>query len=387
MYEKDSYGQAHKLKVIKSYIYYFHFNLAEAKKLSCKFLGKRMSVLKTNFAPLFLCFIFLLCACFPKQNKEVLLINGAGASFPYILYSKWLSEYRRVDPLVAVNYQSIGSGGGIRQFLTGTLDFGGTDVPVSEKEIKSSKRQVLHIPTALGAVAITYNLKSLGSGDLRLDGKLLSEIFRGKIKKWSDSQIKRLNPLLKLPEKDIVVVYRADASGTTSFFTNYLSLISEDFLRELGKGKSVSWPVGVGGKGNEGVMGLVNKIDGAIAYIGLSYAQSQKLPTAAVKNKEGRFVKPSLRSVQASAQQAIKNKKDYTSSLIYIKGKDAYPMSGFTYIIIAKKMPKQKGKAIVKFLKWILVSGQKFSESLYFTPLPDAVVQSALKHLSQAEFE
>ena len=337
--------------------------------------------------PVYFFLVFSLCACFPKQNKKVLLINGAGASFPYILYSKWLSEYRKVDPSVAINYQSIGSGGGIRQFLTGTLDFGGTDVPVSKEEMSASKKQIFHIPTALGAVAITYNLKSIEQKNINLDGKLLSQIFRGKIKKWNDSQIQKLNPHLKLPEKAIVVVYRADASGTTSFFTSFLSRLSEDFLKELGKGKSVSWPVGVGGKGNEGVMGLVNKIEGAIAYIGLSYAQAQKLPTVAIKNKEGRFIKPSLFSIQASAQRAMKNKKNYTSPLIYMDGKDSYPIAGFTYLIIAKKMPKQKGKALVKFLKWILVSGQKFSDPLYFTPLPETIVQSALKRLSQVEFE
>ena len=346
--------------------------------------------LKRSFFPcLMLCFCLNFSACWFKKNQNVLLINGAGASFPYILYSKWLSEYRKVDPLVAINYQSIGSGGGIRQFIAGTLDFGGTDVPVSKEELQSSKKEVLHIPTALGAVAVTYNLNPNLNKEknFRLDGNVLSQIFQGKIKRWNDPQIQKLNPDLNLPAKDIVVVYRADGSGTTSFFTNYLSLLSKDFLKDVGKGKLVAWPVGVGGKGNEGVMSLVKKINGTIAYIGASYAVSQKLPMAAIKNKSGQFTKPSLKSIKAAAEQAMKDKKSHTSSLINIKGKDSYPLAGFTYIIISKKMPKKKGKAIVSFLKWALNQGQSFSESLYFISLPTTVTESAVKKLSQVEFE
>ena len=343
--------------------------------------------LKKSFFPYFILFIYLsFSACFPQQKQKSLLINGAGASFPYILYSKWLSEYQNVEPFVAINYQSIGSGGGIRQFIIGTLDFGGTDIPVSKEEIRASKKEILHIPTSLGAVALTYNLKFDKKKNLRLDADILSQIFRGKIKVWSDPQIQKLNPDLKLPEQDIVVVYRADGSGTTGFFTDYLALLSKDFLKEVGKGKSVPWPVGVGGKGNEGVMGLVNKIEGAIAYIGVSYAASQKLPTAAIKNKSGRFIKPSLNSIKSAADQAMKNKKDYTSSLIYVGGENSYPLAGFTYIIISKKMPEEKGKAVVKFLKWALNQGQVFSEPLHFIPLPDAVVKPAIQTLSQVEF-
>ena len=326
-------------------------------------------------------------ACFFKKNQKTLLINGAGASFPYILYSKWLSEYRNVDPLVAINYQSIGSGGGIRQFITGTLDFGGTDVPVSKEDIESTKKEILHIPTALGAVAVTYNLELDKESTLRLDAFVLSQIFRGKIKTWKDPQIQKLNPDLKLPEEDIVVVYRADGSGTTNFFTNYLALLSKDFLEEVGQGKSVPWPVGVGGKGNEGVMGLLSKMKGAIAYIGVSYAISQKLPLASIKNQAGQFVKPNLESIKAAADQAVRNNKTHTSSLINIGGKKSYPLSGYTYIIISKKLPKKKGKALVDFLKWSLGPGQKFSEPLHFIPLPKTVTESALKKLSQIEFE
>lgn len=333
------------------------------------------------------CLISLLClsfvSCWSKKENQTLLINGAGASFPYILYSKWLSEYRKINSQVSINYQSIGSGGGIRQFLTGTLDFGGTDVPVSREEMRNSKKQILHIPTTLSAVVITYNLPI--DKELLLDANVLSQIFSGKISLWNDPQIQKLNPQLKLKNQDIVVVYRADGSGTTSFFTDYLSLLSKEFLREVGKGKSVSWPVGVGGKGNEGVMGLTNKIEGAISYIGMSYAVSQKLPMAHIKNKSGHFVKPSLESVKSAARQAMKDKKDYTRSFINIRGKNSYPLTGLTYIIISKKQPQKKGQALLNFLKWTLTEGQSLAEPLYFIPLPKRISESALETLSQVE--
>ena len=240
-----------------------------------------MSVLKLKryFSFCFLLVSFSLClSCFFKKTPKRLLINGAGASFPYILYSKWLSEYRKVDSSVAINYQSIGSGGGIRQFIAGTLDFGGTDTPVSEEDKKSTSKEILHIPTTLGAVAVTYKLDLAKEKPLRLSGSLLAQIYRGKIKKWNHPLLQKINPQLKLPEEDIVVVYRADASGTTHFFTDYLALYSKDFFQEVGRGKAVSWPVGVGGKGNEGVMGLVSKIQGSIAYIGGQLCRLSKSP-------------------------------------------------------------------------------------------------------------
>ena len=333
----------------------------------------------------FLFFFLAFSSCFSKNKR--LLINGAGASFPYILYSKWISEYRQVEPSAAINYQSIGSGGGIRQFLAGTLDFGGTDVPVSKEEIRLSKKEILHIPTALGAVAVTYNLPSLKEKSLKMTGELLAEIFMGKIKSWDDPKIKKWNPKMSLPKTPILAIYRADGSGTTSFFTEFLSARSKSFLKEVGKGKSVSWPVGVGGKGNEGVMGLASRMEGAIAYISLSYAASQKLPTAAVRNKEGYFVQPELKSIQSSAREALKENKSYTSSLIYKKGKDSYPISGYTYLILSKKLSQKKGPVLVKFIKWALSSGQTFAEPLYFISLPPSVVQTALKELSTVKFE
>ncbi len=327
--------------------------------------------------------VFFSCT---NHKQKVLLINGAGASFPYILYSKWLYEYRKVKPSVAINYQSIGSGGGIRQFLSGTLDFGGTDVPISFKELKKANKTIVHIPTALGSVAVTYNL-DIGKKDLNLDGETLSQIFRGQITSWDNPQIKKLNPTVNFTNEPIVVVYRADGSGTTSFFTEFLSKASKDFLKKVGKGKSVNWPVGIGGKGNEGVMGLVNKMQGAISYVSLSYVLSQNLPVAKIKNKSGEFITPSSKSVKLAADHILKKGKSFTTSLIYAGGKGSYPLSGFTYIIISKKMPREKGKIIVDFLKWALNSGQKFSEALYFISLPNRVKDSALKKLSSIEYK
>ena len=366
--------------------------------------------------------LFFSTSCVLKKEKT-LLINGAGASFPYILYSKWITEYRKTDPSVRINYQSIGSGGGIRQFLAGTLDFGGTDIPLfresndSKRESKQSqvrkeesventkkiqrtkekiskglgnkslkykkdfKKPILHIPTALGAVAVTYNLPSLKNKKLKLTGKLLAEIFRGKIKLWNDSQIQNLNKGLNLPEQKIILIYRADGSGTTSFFTEFLSQRSPVFLKQIGYGKSVSWPRGLGAKGNEGVMGLFNKMEGAISYVGLSYALSQKLPVVFVENKAGFFVEPTLSSIQSAALSAIQDQESYTKSLIDIKGAESYPISGYTYFIISW-LPEPKGPALFTFVKWTLMEGQNFSKELHFIPLPSVVQKKAIENLS-----
>ena len=315
------------------------------------------------------------------------MLNGAGASFPYVLYSKWIFEYRKKEKQVAVNYQSIGSGGGIRQFLAGTLDFGGTDVPVSKKALAKHKESVLHVPTALGAVAITYHLKSLKQESLNFTGEILAEIFLGQIEFWDDPKIQALNPEIPLPHKKIILIYRADGSGTTSFFTEFLSLKSPAFLEQVGKGKLVSWPLGLGAKGNEGVMGLLNKMEGSLSYIGLSYALSQSLPVAAIKNQSQVFVKPNLSSLQAAALQGLKDNKSYLESLIDKKGKNSYPLSGYTYLIFSKKQKDKKGQALMDFIRWVLTEGQAFSKSLYFIPLPDSILKSALNQLSVVEIQ
>ena len=332
-------------------------------------------------------FFFSLTACFQKKS-DVLLINGAGASFPYILYSKWFAEYRHIQPSVAINYQSIGSGGGIRQFLKGTLDFGATDVPVSAKDLKQTGgKQIVHIPTALGAVAVTYNLNLKTKEPLKLDGRVLAKIFQGDISKWNDKSIQALNKGVHLPEEPVVTVYRADGSGTTAFFTEFLSLSDKSFLKKVGKGKSVQWPVGVGGKGNEGVVGLINKIEGSIGYIAVSYAVVQKLPMAKIRNKAGRFVSPNTQTIMSAAERAMRGKNSYISSLINPLGKHSYPLSGLTYIILSRKMSRKKGPVLVSFLNWALTKGQKFSEPLNFTPLPENIKQAGRKELSKITFQ
>ena len=330
-------------------------------------------MLSSNFKVAFSFFfgLCLLSACLPRKKQNSLFINGAGASFPYILYSKWLSEYRKVEPSVAINYQSIGSGGGIRQFMTGTLDFGGTDIPVSKEELKGFKKEILHIPTTLGAVAITYNLDVTTKKPLKLTGEVLSEIFTGKISHWTDPKIKALNPKISLPEKDIVVIYRADGSGTTQFFTEYLSLLSKDFLKQVGKGKSVAWPVGLGGKGNEGIMGLVNKINGAIAYIGVSYAVSQKLPMARVKNSSGEFIAPSLNSIKASAKQAMKSKKMTKARSLIFQEKPLTLWPVLLILLSLKRCRKKRGKLYKSFYNGLLRRGKAFPSrfTLFLYPL------------------
>lgn len=339
---------------------------------------------------LFVVFLVLFSGCFQKREKTKapLLINGAGASFPYIIYSRWFSDYHTLEPEVTINYQSIGSSGGVRQFLKGTLDFGATDVPLSEKDRPKgegkNKDEVIHIPTVLGAVAVTYNLEGLKDKVLQFDGETLAQIFMGGIKTWNHPRLKSLNTHTTLPAKPIVTVYRADGSGTTASFTEYLAGVEERFFKQLGKGKSVNWPVGIGGKGNEGVVGMVKKIGGSIGYIGASYGRIQKLPLAKIKNKSGAFVYPDEKSIKAAAENVVKNKKDYKISLINAGGVDSYPLSAFTYLIFSENMSLPKKQIFLKFLKWsVLGPGQELAASLFFVPLPDNVKQAVSERLSK----
>ena len=313
--------------------------------------------------------------------KKPLLINGAGASFPYILYSKWFLEYRKQQPDVMINYRSIGSGGGIRQFLIGTLDFGATDVPMQKEQIKEAKKEVLHVPTALGAVVVSYNLESLKGKRLRLAASLLVDIYMGKITKWNDPKIKKINPNLSLPDQNIVPIYRADGSGTTAVFTEYLSQFSKGWTEKIGKGKSVNWMTGIGGKGNEGVMGLINKIPGSLGYVAMSYAVNQKLSMSDIQNVSGHFVAASLGTVKNSAEQIFKETNDLFHPLVQAKGASAYPLSAYTYLLVYKKMNSIKGEALVQFLNWAMSSGQTFCEQLYYVSLPPAVVKKVKNKL------
>ncbi len=336
------------------------------------------------FSLRFFCFFLISALAFPCfsvakriTKNSPLLINGAGASFPYILYSKWFFFYRKVDPEVMINYRSIGSGGGIRQFLKGTLDFGASDVPMSKKQMEKIKGSVLHIPTTLGAVVISYNIdvKSEKKEPLRLTGPLLVDIYMGKVTRWNDKKIAQLNPKVSLPDQNIVTIHRADGSGTTAIFTEYLAQYSTDWLKQVGKGKAVNWPKGIGGKGNEGVMGLVRKIPGAIGYIAMSYAMNRNLIMAELQNASGYFVKPSIASVTAAAEESFKTTNDLFWPLVFAKGKEVYPMSSYTYLLVYREMQSKKGKAFLKFLNWLLNKGQSFCEPLHYAPLPQFVLQ------------
>lgn len=316
------------------------------------------------------------------------LISGAGASFPYPLYSKWFSEYRHVDKSVKINYQSIGSGGGIRQFLKGTTDFGASDAPMKDKELAKSKQPILHIPTTMGAVAVTYNIPGVKTS-LKLTPDVLAQIFMGKIKTWNDPAIANLNPQVKLPEKQyIVVARRSDGSGTTYIFTDYLSKISSAWKEKIGTGKSVKWPTGLGAKGNEGVTGLVKNNPGAIGYVELTYALSNQLPVVALKNKAGKFVVPSVSSVSAAADGQLKElPSDFRASITNASGQNAYPVAAFTYLLVHQHMPKEKGQKLVQFLKWAMADGQKMAPALMYAPLPKSLISKVMKKVEGISFK
>ena len=311
------------------------------------------------------------------------MITGAGASFPAPLYAKWVMMYNGENPQVEINYQSIGSGGGIKQLTARTVDFGASDAPMTDDELKATPGPVVHIPTVMGAVALTYNLGDL-PGAIKLTPGVLSDIYLAKIKKWNDPRIQLLNKGINLPSKDIAVVYRADSSGTTAIFTDYLSKVSPDWNKTVGAGKTVKWPGGLGGKGNEGVTSQVKNTPGAIGYVELVYAEQQKLPMVLLRNKAGQFVKPSIESVSAAAAGVKNMPDDYRVSITNADGKDAYPISSFTYLLVYKTMDKTKGTTIVNFLNWAMAKGQTVAPSLSYAPLPRpmlAKVKGTIKSL------
>ncbi|MFA3781454.1 phosphate ABC transporter substrate-binding protein PstS [Melioribacteraceae bacterium 4301-Me] len=323
--------------------------------------------------------LLVLFIIFSQLTFAQLQLNGAGATFPYVIYMKWFDEYKK-ETGVQFNYQSIGSGGGIRQIIEGTVDFGASDGPMNDQQLHEAlqKRgtEILHIPTVLGAVVVGYNLPNIGKG-LKLDGVTLADIFLGKIKKWNDARIKVLNPDLILPDRYIVVAHRSDGSGTTFIFTDYLSKVSKEWETKVGRGTSVNWPVGLGGKGNEGVAGLIKQTQGSIGYIELAYAVQNNTPYAYIKNKAGNFAEPSFESVTAAAEGAANNMPpDLRVSITNADGKNSYPISGFTWLLIYKDIKNpSKASAIVKFLKWAMTKGQSFATSLYYAPLPKSVVK------------
>lgn len=319
-----------------------------------------------------------------------LKLNGAGATFPYVIYSKWFDVYHNKTN-IEFNYQSIGSGGGIKQIIEGTVDFGATDGPMTPEQLKEAAAKqgtdVLHIPTVMGAVVVTYNVPVIGAG-LRLTPEVLAGIFLGEITKWNDSKIAAQNPGKKLSDQQIIVAHRSDGSGTTFIFTDYLTKVSKAWEAKTGRGTSVNWPVGLGGKGNEGVSGLVKQTPGAIGYVELAYAVKNNLPYAWLKNKAGKFVEPTLESVTAAAASSAKNlPEDMRVSITDADGKDSYPISGFTWLLVYKQMKdKAKGEALVKFLKWAMGEGQSYAKDLLYAPLPKEVLKRCEAKISKVKY-
>jgi phosphate transport system substrate-binding protein len=303
------------------------------------------------------------------------LINGAGATFPYPIYSKWFDEYVKVDPEVRFNYQSIGSGGGIKQVSARTVDFGASDGPMTDEQLKQAPGELLHIPTVLGAVVATYNLP--GSPKLKFAPDVLADIFLGKITKWNDPRIAATNAGITLPDQPILVVHRSDGSGTTYIWVDYLSKVSPEWQQKVGKGTSVNWPVGLGGKGNEGVSGQVKNTPGALGYVELAYAVKNKLPVASVRNGSGKFVEPTITTTTAAAAGAAKAMPDdFRVSLTNPPGDEAYPIASFTWLLVYREQANEvKGRALVKFLWWMSHEGQRYADDLLYAPLPQAVVK------------
>lgn len=310
-------------------------------------------------------------------------LNGAGATFPYPMYSKWFSDYNKLHPDIQFNYQSIGSGGGIRQVLNGTVDFGASDGPMSDEQLAQSKTKILHIPTVLGAVVPAYNVPGI-SGEVKFTPEALAGIFLGKIQNWNDPAITKVNPGVNFPNQPIIVIYRSDGSGTTFIFTDYLSKISKDWSNSVGKGTSVKWQIGMGGKGNEGVAGQIRQLQGSIGYVELIYAVENKITYGSVRNAAGNFVKASLDGVTEAAASVKTMPADFRVSITNAPGKTAYPISSFTWLLIpAQAKDPKKGKIIADFLDWMVSDGQKMTGQLSYAPLPESVVEKVKAAIKQ----
>jgi phosphate transport system substrate-binding protein len=315
----------------------------------------------------------------PRGGGQSLQINGAGATFPNPIYSKWFSEYNKLHPDIRINYQSIGSGGGIQQVTNRTVFFGATDGPMNEEQLKAAPG-IMHFPTVMGAVVPVYNIPGV-TGELKFTGPVLADIYLGRIKKWNDPAIAKLNAGAKLPATDITVVHRSDGSGTTYIFVDYLSKVSPQFKSDVGVNTSVKWPAGVGGKGNEGVSGLVTQTPGAIGYVELIYALQSRIPFGAVQNSAGEFVKGSTDSVTKAAAAAT-IPPDFRVSITNASGAGAYPISSFTWLLLYQEpMDKASGRAMVDFMHWALTDGQTFAPDLGYAPLPANVVMMEMAAL------
>ncbi len=319
--------------------------------------------------------VMLILALSTAQAQK---LTGAGATFPYPIYSKWFSEYSAAHPGVQINYQSIGSGGGIRQVTAGLVDFGATDGPATDEQLASSKTKLIHIPTVLGAVVPIFNVP--GVNDIKFSSEVIAEIFLGKITMWNDGRIAKDNPGVKLPDLKIIVVHRSDGSGTSYIFTDYLSKVSREWASGPGKGTSPSWPVGVGGKGNEGVAGLVRQLPGALGYVELIYALQNKISYGEVKNPAGNWVRASIAGVTEAAASIKVLPADYRVSITNAPGKEAYPISSFTWLLVPLKSPDAaKGKVLKDMLSWIVNSGESEVSALSYAPLPKSVAEKVLK--------
>ena len=312
------------------------------------------------------------------SSAQAQKLTAAGATFPYPIYSKWFSEYSAAHPGVEINYQSIGSGGGISQVTKGTVDFGASDMPMTDEMLSSSKIKLIHLPTVLGAVVPVYNVP--GVTDLRFSPDVLADIYLGKVSNWNDARIAKDNPEAKLPDQKIIVVHRSDGSGTSFIFTDYLSKVSKDWAGGPGKGTSPAWPVGVGGKGNENVAGLVRQLPGAVGYVELIYALQNKIKFAAVKNAAGNWVTASIPGVTEAAASVKSMPADFRVSITNAPGANAYPISSFTYLLVPTSGSNSANRAVLKdLLSWILKSGEGEAERLSYAPLPQNVADKALK--------
>jgi phosphate transport system substrate-binding protein len=324
-----------------------------------------------------------LCVALALPAVAQTTLNGAGATFPYPIYSKWFSEYHKAHSDVQVNYQSIGSGGGIRQVLAGTVDFGASDGPMTDEQLGQAKVKILHVPTVLGAVVPAYNIPGV-TGEVKFTAEALAGIFLGKITTWNDKALTAANPGVNFPNQPIVVIHRSDGSGTSYIFTDYLSKVSSEWKNGPGKGTSVKWPVGLGGKGNEGVAGMIRQMEGSIGYVELIYALQNKITYGSVKNLAGEFVKASLESVTTAAASVKSMPADFRVSITNAPGKAAYPISSFTWLLIpTKSQDPNKGKIIADLLNWCTTDGQKLTAGLSYAPLPESVVERVKEAIKQ----
>ncbi len=326
--------------------------------------------------------IALFCLILTLPAFAQTTLNGAGATFPYPMYSKWFSEYHKDHPEVEINYQSIGSGGGIRQVLAGTVDFGASDGPMTDEQLAQAKTKILHVPTVLGADVPAYNLNM--TGELRFTPEALAGIFLGRITSWNDPALTQPNPGVKLPNQSIIVIHRSDGSGTTFIWTDYLSKVSAEWKNQVGTGTSVKWPVGLGGKGNEGVAGMLRQMPGAIGYVELVYAVQNKIPYGLVENSAGEFVKASVESVTAAAASVKNMPADFRVSIVNAPGKDAYPISSFTWLLIpVQSKDAAKGRILADFLNWMVSDGQRMTAELTYAPLPEGVAAKVKAEIKQ----